>query len=564
MKKNKILWFVSLCFVLLFVAPEVSASWEEYEILKYSFDISVTPRQEWYPSISYNPTDNEFLFLWHTSGKLRDDCGTGDDYECTTDFHTIHGQRVLPSGELLGEPFQLSPPETGWKTLPKSAYNVNRNEYMISFSAGGEFLEQKIYIMRIDNEGAINYGPELLPIDQHAVSHPGIRFNSTEQEYLVVLNDTLPTSSEEQAIDNFAVILNADGGLVSGPTVVGSTPGWQFNPQLIYNSVDNTHLVVWEDFRHVEWILDNCDLYGALIDADGNTVGSEFPVIDDFGMEDEGSQQNQYVAYNPDLNEFLVSWGSDEQASLEAWGGIVGRILNGDGTPKGEPFVISDEPKPQHSSQAIYVEKEKKYFVVWADSRNDTEMQPGEPFYMSSQVDIYGKWLEPTGEAAGADIPVCTEEGVQAWPTLAYNPAEDVLLIAWHDLNAPGDYDIIEGGGGGMVFTFPSDVRATLYGVPASTTTTTSVEPSTTTTTTTVQNPCAALKIYGEHSKEVELLRYVRDNILDKTSEGQELIKLYYEWSPAIVKAMEKDGGIKEEVKELINGVLGLVGEEVE
>lgn len=524
--------------LVVLIAPGISTG-SEMEILKYSFDISVTPRQEWYPSISYNSVDDEFMLLWHTSGKLRNDCDPGDDFECNTDFHTIHGQRVSPRGQLLGKPFQLSPPEEGWKTLPKSAYNVNRNEYMVTFSSGPEFLGQSVYTMKINNKGTILDEPSLLPIDQYAVSHPGIRFNPAEQEYLVVLNDTLPTSSEEQAIDNFGIILDEDGGLVSGPTIVGSTPGWQFNPQLIYNSVDNTHLVVWEDFRHVEWILDNCDLYGALLDTNGNTIGGEFPVIDDFGMADEGSQQNQYIAYNPVDNEFLVSWGSDEQASLEAWGGIVGRILNGDGTPKGEPFVISDEDKPQHSSQSVYVEKEQKYFIVWADSRNDTEMQPGEPFYLSTQVDIYGKWLEPTGEAASPDIPICIEEGVQAWPTVAYSPASDRLLIAWHDLYAPDDWDIIPGGGGGMVFTMPSNVRATLYGVAG---------------------PCAVRELYGEDSKEVALLRNFRDTILDKTAEGKALISLYYQLSPAIVTAMEHGEGIKKEIKTVIDGILPLMG----
>jgi hypothetical protein len=256
-------------------------------------------------------------------------------------------------------------------------------------------------------------------------------------------------------------------------------------------------------------------------------------------MADEGSQQNQYIAYNPVDNEFLVSWGSDEQASLEAWGGIVGRILNGDGTPKGEPFVISDEDKPQHSSQSVYVEKEQKYFIVWADSRNDTEMQPGEPFYLSTQVDIYGKWLEPTGEAASPDIPICIEEGVQAWPTVAYSPSADRLLIAWHDLYAPDDWDIIPGGGGGMVFTMPSNIRATLYGVAG---------------------PCAVRELYGEDSKEVALLRNFRDTILDKTAEGKALISLYYQLSPAIVTAMEHGEGIKKEMKTVIDGILPLMG----
>ena len=51
-----------------------------------------------------------------------------------------------------------------------------------------------------------------------------------------------------------------------------------------------------------------------------------------------------------------------------------------------------------------------------------------------------------------------------------------------------------------------------------------------------------------------------RENTLAKSPEGQEIIKLYYEWSPAIVKAMEEDEGLKEEVKEMIDGVLELMG----
>ncbi len=51
---------------------------------------------------------------------------------------------------------------------------------------------------------------------------------------------------------------------------------------------------------------------------------------------------------------------------------------------------------------------------------------------------------------------------------------------------------------------------------------------------------------------------------MSKTPEGQELIKLYYQWSPAIVRAMEEDGGFKTEVKEMIDGVLPLIKEEAE
>jgi len=47
--------------------------------------------------------------------------------------------------------------------------------------------------------------------------------------------------------------------------------------------------------------------------------------------------------------------------------------------------------------------------------------------------------------------------------------------------------------------------------------------------------------------------------ILSKTHEGRELIRLYYQWSPAIIRAMEADAAFKQEVKELTDGVLLMI-----
>jgi len=85
------------------------------------------------------------------------------------------------------------------------------------------------------------------------------------------------------------------------------------------------------------------------------------------------------------------------------------------------------------------------------------------------------------------------------------------------------------------------------------TTTTTMSEASTST-----GNPCLSKEIYGEGSEEVALLRYIRDNVLNKTAEGQELIKLYYLWSPVITMAVQNDDELRAEMKELIDGILTL------
>jgi len=51
--------------------------------------------------------------------------------------------------------------------------------------------------------------------------------------------------------------------------------------------------------------------------------------------------------------------------------------------------------------------------------------------------------------------------------------------------------------------------------------------------------------------------------VLSRTTEGQELIRLYYRLSPAIVEALEGDEEFKEEAKEMIDDILTLIGTEV-
>jgi len=74
---------------------------------------------------------------------------------------------------------------------------------------------------------------------------------------------------------------------------------------------------------------------------------------------------------------------------------------------------------------------------------------------------------------------------------------------------------------------------------------------------------CTVEEIYGEDSEEVEALRFFRNNVMNKTPEGQEFIRLYYEWSPVIVKAMEEDERFKLEIKEIIDGILPLVDSQI-
>lgn len=75
--------------------------------------------------------------------------------------------------------------------------------------------------------------------------------------------------------------------------------------------------------------------------------------------------------------------------------------------------------------------------------------------------------------------------------------------------------------------------------------------------------PCFSEELYGEYSEEVKFLRYFRDNLLNQTPEGRELIKLYYQLSPEMLKIMKEDDKFKEKMKVMVDSLLPLMGMDV-
>ncbi|MBW2222562.1 MAG: hypothetical protein JRF22_08580 [Deltaproteobacteria bacterium] len=58
-------------------------------------------------------------------------------------------------------------------------------------------------------------------------------------------------------------------------------------------------------------------------------------------------------------------------------------------------------------------------------------------------------------------------------------------------------------------------------------------------------------------------MRNFRDEVLCRIPVGQEIIKVYYEWSPVIVKVMELDENFKKEIKEKIDEILPMIKVEI-
>ena len=75
---------------------------------------------------------------------------------------------------------------------------------------------------------------------------------------------------------------------------------------------------------------------------------------------------------------------------------------------------------------------------------------------------------------------------------------------------------------------------------------------------------CPATLALGVDSNDLITLRRFRDEVLSRTPEGQEIIRLYYAWGPVIVKEMEENEEFQEEIRDIIDGILPLIREKAE
>jgi hypothetical protein len=104
--------------------------------------------------------------------------------------------------------------------------------------------------------------------------------------------------------------------------------------------------------------------------------------------------------------------------------------------------------------------------MTWTDTRNDG-LDPGDPWYFSEKMDIYAGWFNDRGRQIGSDFALCDCEGNQSSGVVSYNPLMKRFLVTWYDRHAPDDWGIVNPNPSDPFGEIPSDVRATIYGLPS-------------------------------------------------------------------------------------------------
>ncbi len=141
---------------------------------------------------------------------------------------------------------------------------------------------------------------------------PSVEFDPISKRFLVAWEDTRDGSNTKvygqliasgSGLYNSNLILSyqdTDGDGQQDSNVAGSK---QTKPYISYDSVNQRYFVIWQDGRNGSVSLENLDVYGQYVDAEGSLRGSNYSI--------STTPANQYgpvIAYNSQNNQFLTVW----------------------------------------------------------------------------------------------------------------------------------------------------------------------------------------------------------------------------------------------------------------
>lgn len=391
-------------------------------------EISCNDLKKSLPDVAYNAAENNFFVFWAAA--------PGEESQ-TADYF-IAGQKISSDGKALGEPVEVVK-TSDIVLLPRVLYNSNNNQYLLIYCLAEDYLNIRGVILDADGKAVgKHFKVTDVPANQF---HYTMAFNAKKNQFFVTYND-----NRNGTHDVFGVILDNAGAVVKKEFVIINAAGHQINPVVCYNPQDDTYLVNWEDFRaHGDSLTEYgtldvmTDIYGALFSADGTVLVNNITMCVDAGGLDADQRFND-IAYNSKTNQFLVSW-TDTRDSLQNVG-IVGRIVEADGSMPAEDFTLVDAPGAQMIGYTLYLPQDDKYFIAFERDLNDVDK-----FYfkdLNAHLGIAAKWLDANGQPEADMIDIFSGERNQRFVRFAHNTKRNTFLMVWQD-DFPGVSDSVEG-----------------------------------------------------------------------------------------------------------------------
>jgi hypothetical protein len=261
---------------------------------------------------------------------------------------------------------------------------------------------------------------------------------------VLALSSASLSSAQEIGPDDFRI---SD----AGPD--GDTGFFATFPAVAHNSMDNQWLVVWQGRELVAPASVEDEIFGQLLDVDGNEIG-----VNDFRISTMGPEGSPLfsaftpsVAHNPVDNEYLVVWwgndGTGSMATTEME--VFGQLLDAGGDEIGpDDFRISDMGPDgdiafgagafNDGPHVVHNPVSNEYLVVWQGDDDTGAL-------VDDELEIFGQRLDASGNEIGVNDFRISDMGPDGDPSsdavrpdVAHNPISNEYLVVWQGDDSTG------------------------------------------------------------------------------------------------------------------------------
>ena len=215
---------------------------------------------------------------------------------------------------------------------------------------------------------------------------------------------------------------------LSGDQVLLERAGYQIEPDVVWNAVDDRFLAVWSDSREDDpnSFFIEYDIYGQLFEANGKPAAPDFRVNE--GM--VAGRQNfvPKVVHNRIDNEYLVVWESMEQ--------VVARRLDAGGAPLGGDFTVPDGASSTRNDSMPAVAFDpltEEYLVLWGSVP---------AVFNGTPATVYGRRVSGQGALLGTNITAYVHKNIYVYGLgLEHNTTKNEYLAVWNADTDDAGYD---------------------------------------------------------------------------------------------------------------------------
>ena len=286
-----------------------------------------------------------------------------------------------------------------------------------------------------------------------------------------------PHNPDASTMDIYARTVQKSGnGLTLGDTiVVCDEDDCQADAKVVYDSVNERFLVVWEDAREGT---SDYHIWAKLYDADN------FDELEDVAIcDDSNSQCEPWAAFDPINEQYFIVWEEGLTANhgpFKIMGGIFDKDLDEIWTGTiAEPADYPNDDIDYNFPCVSFNEETERYLVTWNDGdisdddwygnvwgkiydasgnvkvsqftikngnfvRTDIVPYLTESFFISfdNTQNVYGKLVSADGSGIGSDVQLSASPSADAdWASMATNGQK--IFVAWEDLriNYPPPYN---------------------------------------------------------------------------------------------------------------------------